>query len=69
MGDIIGMGIFEAGTVLLTTAVSGIIIAAVNYASSIMRQAIHPDLILLLHTIQPSSRALSLSSFHALARN
>jgi hypothetical protein len=43
MGDIIGMGIFEAGTVLLTTAVSGIIIATVLKLRLFNNEAGHPS--------------------------
>ena len=44
MGDIVGMGIFEASiTVLLTTAVSGIIIAALLKLRLFDNEAGHPS--------------------------
>jgi hypothetical protein len=44
MGDFLGVGILEAGiTVLLTTAVSGIIIAAVLKLRLFNNEAVHPS--------------------------
>jgi hypothetical protein len=44
MGDIVGVGIFEAGaTVLLTTVISGIIIAALLKLRLFDNEAGHPS--------------------------